>query len=113
VVSDRRSDLIVTGGENVYPAEVERAIESCPGVREAAVVGIPDPEWGHVVAAVVVADINCLVLEAHCRKLLAGYKVPRKWFYASELPRTSTGKISRRLAREWAEKADAAHRQSA
>ncbi len=100
IVSDRRSDLIVTGGENVYPAEVEAVIESHPDISEAAVVGLPDGEWGQRVAAVIAANRPPAGLDRFCREHLAGYKVPRTWKVVAELPRTASGKISRKLARE-------------
>ncbi len=96
-VVNRRSDLIVTGGENVYPAEVERVLRAHPAVAEAAVVGVPDAEWGQRVAAAVVlrAEVSITDLETHCRRHLAGYKTPRLWRFVEDLPRTASGKIQR------------------
>ncbi|MHB1225581.1 MAG: o-succinylbenzoate--CoA ligase, partial [Gemmatimonadaceae bacterium] len=101
-VLDRRDDLIVSGGENVYPAEVEGALLSHPAVAEAAVIGVPDAEWGQRVVAVVrllVADTAAdtdATLRLHCRTLLAGYKVPREIrFTTRPLPRTASGKLKR------------------
>jgi len=97
-VVDRRVDLIVTGGENVYPSEVERVLLSHPGVREACVVGIPDAEWGQRVAAAVVAtkvSLTAEALTASCRKHLAGYKIPREVHFVSALPQTASGKVKR------------------
>jgi O-succinylbenzoic acid--CoA ligase len=95
----RRSDLIVTGGENVRPAEVEAVLEACPGVLEAAVVGLPDPVWGSCVAAAVVwqpgVDPTWEELERWCRARLAGFKLPRRWLAVEALPRTATGKVVR------------------
>lgn len=104
-VADRRDDLVVTGGENVYPAEVEAALLGCPGVLECAVVGLPDPRWGHIVAAVVVvepgASLDGAAVEAHARARLAGYKVPRRIEVTrAPLPRTASGKLLRRVVRE-------------
>jgi O-succinylbenzoic acid--CoA ligase len=98
-VLDRRSDLVVTGGENVYPAEVEAVLLEHPAVREAAVAGVPDPEWGHLVAAWVVSErpLDWAELEQFCRERLAGFKVPRRWFRVDRLPRTASGKVQRRL----------------
>ncbi len=98
-VVNRRGDLIVTGGENVYPAEVEAVLREHPAVAEACVVGLEDPEWGQRVAAAVVlrpgAHVTPETLAAHCRRHLAGYKVPRRWRLVSDLPRTASGKVRR------------------
>ena len=107
-VADRRDDLIVTGGENVYPAEVESALLGHPGVAECAVVGLPDARWGAQVVAVVVrsttsegpAGVDAAALEAHARTHLAGYKVPRRFVFTdAPLPRTASGKVQRHLVR--------------
>jgi O-succinylbenzoic acid--CoA ligase len=99
-VLDRRSDLVVSGGENVYPAEIEAVLGAHPDVAEVAVAGEPDPDLGQrVVSAVVLhpgARIDSLELGAYCRERLAGYKVPRRIEFVAELPRTSSGKILRR-----------------
>ena len=104
-VVDRREDLIVSGGENVYPAEVEAALLAHPAVAEAVVVGVPDPEWGQrVVAAVRLvagATVSAGELQAWCRQRLAGYKVPKEIRIVAELPRNATGKLLRRSVREW------------
>lgn len=102
---DRRKDMIVTGGENVYSSEVEAAIYSHPGVKEAAVIGIPDPIWGEVVMACVVltdeATLTADELIAYCRGRLAGYKSPRRVeFIAGELPKSGANKILKRQLRE-------------
>jgi O-succinylbenzoic acid--CoA ligase len=103
-VLDRRSDLIVSGGENVRPAEVERVLESHPGVREAAVVGRADPDLGQrVTACVVPADPGCppdlAELQAWCRPRLAAFKVPRALRVLETLPRTASGKLRRAALR--------------
>lgn len=106
-VVDRRDDLIVSGGENVYPAEVEGVLAEHPAVLECAVVGEPDDRWGRRVAAVVVPRpgaateaLTADVLAAFCRERLAGYKVPRTFTLRSEaLPRTASGKLQRHLVR--------------
>lgn len=98
-VEGRLKDVIVTGGENVACAEVERALEEHPAVLEAAVVGLPDPEWGEAVTAFVVLDGGQLDegrLIAHCRERLAGYKVPRALHAVDALPRNAAGKLLRR-----------------
>jgi len=101
-VLDRRDDLIVTGGENVYPAEVEAVLLAHPSVVEAGVIGVPDDPWGQRVVAVVRvspdADTPDLVnvLRAHCRSMLAGYKVPGEIRIVRDaLPRTASGKLRR------------------
>jgi O-succinylbenzoic acid--CoA ligase len=104
-VADRRDDLIISGGENVYPAEVEAALAAHPAVLEAAVVGLPDPRWGAAVVAVVVAAPGATPtageLTAHLRTHLAGYKLPRRIELSAEpLPRTASGKLQRHLVRE-------------
>ena len=104
-IADRRDDLIVTGGENVYPAEVEAALTAHPAVLEAAVVGLADERWGQVVAAVVVLEGSGVAptgekLAEQLRGTLAGYKVPRRIEFSSEvLPRTASGKLQRHLVR--------------
>lgn len=106
-VLDRRDDLIVSGGENVYPAEVEALIVRHPGVREAAVVGLPDATWGQVVVAAVVADdeLDTAELKEWMRARIAGYKVPGRIEKVAWLPMTASGKVQRRLVRELLEKA--------
>lgn len=103
-VADRRDDLIVTGGENVYPAEVEAVLLACPGVAECAVVGLPDPTWGQVVAAVIVTEgggLERAQIEADLAERLPGYKRPRRLeLRSAPLPRTASGKLLRRIVRE-------------
>ena len=104
-IADRRDDLIVTGGENVYPAEVEAALLAFEGIEECAVVGLPDERWGALVVAVLVAAAGATVdetaLDAHLRARLAGYKLPRRIEVSAEpLPRTASGKVQRHLVRE-------------
>lgn len=106
-VLDRRDDLIVSGGENVYPAEVEAALEAHPAVREAAVVGLRDATWGQTVAAAVVFEPGSAVdwarLEGWLRERLAAYKLPRRWIAVEALPRTTSGKLQRHRVRDWFE----------
>ncbi|MPY96269.1 MAG: o-succinylbenzoate--CoA ligase [Acidimicrobiia bacterium] len=104
-VSDRRHDLVVTGGENVYPAEVEAALLEHPAVEECAVIARSDPEWGHLVVAVVVPSRSDPVepeeLRTYLRSRLAAYKVPRHiWYTYDPLPRTASGKLQRYLLRD-------------
>ncbi len=97
-VHARRADLIVTGGENVYPAEVERVLQMCPGIREAGVFGLPDPTWGQVVAAALVADQAPpadAALLAHLHDRLAPYKRPRQVCFVPSLQHTTAGKLDR------------------
>ena len=102
-VLDSRDDLVVSGGENVYPAEVEAALLAHPAVLEAGVYGLPDPEWGQVVVAVVRLDDRHPVapaeLAAFCRARLAGYKVPTHVRFVEALPRNAAGKLLRRELR--------------
>jgi long-chain acyl-CoA synthetase len=97
---DRRTDLIVSGGANVYPAEVERVLAEHHAVEDVVVIGEPDDDWGHVVHAIVVArtprDDLADVLQAHCRQFLAAYKCPKGFTFVSSIDRSEMGKISRR-----------------
>jgi o-succinylbenzoate---CoA ligase len=96
-VLGRRDDCIITGGENVQPEEVEAALRAHPAVQDAAVAGRPDPEWGQVVAAWVVAGgVQAADLDRWCRERLAAFKVPRRWAFVPALPRTEGGKLRRR-----------------
>jgi len=106
---DRLKDMIVTGGENVYSGEVEAVISDLPAVREVAVFGIPDPQWGELVAAFVVLKPGLFItaedLIRHCRQSLANYKVPRHVeFSETDLPKSGSGKVLKRALRErfWA-----------
>lgn len=105
---DRRDDKIVTGGENVYPSEVEHVLLAHDDIDEAAVVGVPHPVWGEAISAVVVvrpgASLEPDAVIAHCRARLAGYKTPKQVRFAERLPRTATGKLLRReIRRTWPE----------
>jgi len=108
-ILDRLKDMIVTGGENVYSGEVEAVIYKHPAVREVAVLGIPDPQWGELVMACVVLKpgmaLSANDLISHCRQFLANYKIPRRVeFSDTELPKSGSGKILKRILRErfWA-----------
>jgi acyl-CoA synthetase (AMP-forming)/AMP-acid ligase II len=103
-IVDRKKDMIVTGGENVYSREVEEVIYTHPAVSEAAVIGLPDPVWGENVTAVVVlrggmtaTDVEII---ATCRDRLAGYKKPKRVEFIDELPKNVSGKILKRELRE-------------
>jgi acyl-CoA synthetase (AMP-forming)/AMP-acid ligase II len=92
-IVDRKKDLIVTGGVNVYPREVENVISAVPGVREVAVVGLSDAEWGERIHAFVVGDAAEADITRAVRGALAGHKVPRGISFVAELPRNASGKI--------------------
>ncbi|MGH2809212.1 MAG: AMP-binding protein [Actinomycetota bacterium] len=95
-VEGRADDMVVVGGENVYPIEVEEVIESLPGVEDAAVLGVTDEEYGEVLAAFVVGSATEDDIINACKEELASYKVPRRVEKLDELPRTSTGKVLKR-----------------
>jgi acyl-CoA synthetase (AMP-forming)/AMP-acid ligase II len=99
---DRTSDMIVTGGYNVYPREVEDALSAHPAVRECVVVGAPDERWVEVVTAFVVTgrEVSDEELVEHCRGLLAGYKVPKSVRFVDEIPKSPVGKLLRRAVRD-------------
>jgi long-chain acyl-CoA synthetase len=100
---DRVKDMIVTGGENVYPAEVENALMTHPDVADVAVIGVPDERWGEAVKAIVVREATSAVtseeLIAYSRELLAGYKLPKSVDFADSLPRNPSGKLLKRELR--------------
>lgn len=107
-IQDRVKDMIISGGENIYPAEIENALVAHPDVLEAAVIGVPDERWGESVKACVVlrqgrsADAGAII--AHCRERLAGYKCPKSVDFVDTLPRNPSGKLLKRLLRDpyWA-----------
>jgi long-chain acyl-CoA synthetase len=107
-IHDRVKDMIITGGENVYPAEVENAIFGHPAVADVAVIGVPDPQWGEAVKAVVVArpgaEATPAEIIAWARERIAGFKTPKSVDFIEALPRNPSGKILRRELREpyWA-----------
>jgi malonyl-CoA/methylmalonyl-CoA synthetase len=101
----RAKDLVITGGLNVYPSEVEAVVDALPGVLESAVIGLPHRDLGEAVTAVVRAAAGGRPLDeatviAHCKQRLAGYKVPKRVLFVAELPRNSMGKVQKRLLRE-------------
>jgi len=103
---DRKKNMIISGGENIYPSEVEAALGSCPAVRDVAVIGVPDEKWGERVHAVVVlhdgASISERELIGWCESRIARFKLPRSVSFVAEedIPRTATGKIQHRLLRD-------------
>jgi malonyl-CoA/methylmalonyl-CoA synthetase len=92
----RATELIITGGFNVYPREVEDVLRGHPGIADIAVVGQPDPEWGEVVTAFCVGEpVPEEELAAYCADRLAAFKRPRRWRWVDELPRNAMGKVVR------------------
>jgi len=103
-IYDRVKDMIVSGGENVYPAEVENALFSHPAIADAAVIGVPDERWGEAVKGIVVlkpgAAATAEELIAHCRTRIAAYKAPKSIDVIDALPRNPSGKVLRRELRK-------------
>ncbi len=104
---DRRTDLIISGGVNIYPAEIEQALITHPAVNDVAVIGVPDAEWGQRVVAVIQAAPGVVAddeltgeLAKHCAAQLASFKCPRRFEFVSDFPRTETGKVQRRILRD-------------
>jgi len=107
-ILDRRDDLILSGGANIYPAEIEARLITHPAVRDVAVISTADPEWGQSVLAVVqLVDIETATAElaeslrAYCAEALASYKCPRRFEFRAEFPRTPAGKLQRRVLRDF------------
>lgn len=103
-LTDRKKDMIISGGENIASSEIERVIYQLAGVHEAAVIGLPDERWGERPVAVIVlekgARLDLATLTAHCRASLAGFKVPKDLIIREQLPRNPSGKILKRILRE-------------
>ena len=103
-ICDRKKDMIISGGVNIYPAEIEAVLEQVDEVLDVAVFGIPSDKWGESVHAAVVkrtgSNVNAKILESFSRKHLAGYKVPKSFEFVDEIPHTGTGKILKRKLRE-------------
>jgi malonyl-CoA/methylmalonyl-CoA synthetase len=99
----RRTDLIISGGFNIYPREIEEVLLETPGIREAVVVGVADDRRGELPVAYVVADapLDAAALEAMCRRALASFKVPRAFVRVDALPRTALGKVQKHLLPAW------------
>lgn len=106
---DRRKNMIITGGENVYPSEIEAVIASHPAVKDVAVIGVPDLKWGEAIKAVVVlkeggkaGDAMAAEIMEYTRSRVAGFKRPKSVDFISDedMPRTATGKILHRILRE-------------
>ena len=103
-IVDRVKDMIVTGGENVYSAEVESALSKHPGVVSCAVIGIPSQQWGEAVHAVVVqhagAELTLDAVRSHCKQLIAGYKCPVSFELREAMPLSGAGKLLKHQLRE-------------
>jgi fatty-acyl-CoA synthase len=104
IVSDRLKDMIISGGENIYPAEVEQLIMELPGIDSVALIGVPDDRWGEVPLAIAVrrgaADVSARDVLAHLQGRIAKYKVPKAVVFVDELPRTASGKVRKADLRE-------------
>ncbi|TGQ80499.1 acyl-CoA synthetase [Mesorhizobium sp. M8A.F.Ca.ET.207.01.1.1] len=102
---DRRKDMFISGGENVYPMEIEMVLLDHPDIAEAAVIGIADERWGEVGCAFVVVKsgrvLDSAALASHCAARIARYKVPKEFLLIEELPRTASGKIQKHVLRAW------------
>jgi long-chain acyl-CoA synthetase len=105
-IVDRKKDMVISGGVNVFPREIEEILQHHPAIAECAVIGVSDPEWGEAVKGVVVRrpgqNVSADDLAAFCKKELAGYKVPKAFVFLDALPRNAAGKILKRELREWA-----------
>jgi acyl-CoA synthetase (AMP-forming)/AMP-acid ligase II len=103
-IQDRMKDMLISGGENVYPAEVENMLLGHPALADAAVIGLPSPKWGEVALAVVVTKQGALLTEAElldwCKGRLASFKLPKAAVFADQIPRNPSGKILKRVLRE-------------
>jgi malonyl-CoA/methylmalonyl-CoA synthetase len=103
-IAGRAKDVIITGGLNVYPKEIETEIDSLSGVRESAVIGLPHPDFGEAVTGLVVlersAEFNEAVAIAQLCERLARYKVPRRFLVVDELPRNAMGKVQKNILRQ-------------
>ncbi|HOZ94898.1 MAG TPA: AMP-binding protein, partial [Ottowia sp.] len=104
-LKDRSKDLIISGGSNIYPREVEEALLTAPGVAEVAVVGEPDPQWGENVVAFVVAqpgnEPSQETLDTHCLARIARFKRPKRYVFVPELPKNNYGKVLKTELRRW------------
>ena len=96
---DRSKDVVISGGSNIYPREVEEALLEHPGVSEAGVVGAPDEEWGETVVAFIVGPASAAELDAHLLERIARFKRPKRYEFIDELPKNSYGKVLKRELR--------------
>jgi len=99
-ISGRAKDLIISGGYNVYPKEIELVLDDMPGVVESAVIGLPHPDFGEGVAAVVIGQGEEAAMIAAARAQLAAYKAPKRILFVDELPRNAMGKVQKNLLRQ-------------
>jgi malonyl-CoA/methylmalonyl-CoA synthetase len=99
-ISGRAKDLIISGGYNVYPKEIELVLDELPGVTESAVIGCPHPDFGEGVVAVVLGQGDEAAMIAEARRQLAAYKAPKRVVFVDELPRNTMGKVQKNLLRE-------------
>jgi long-chain acyl-CoA synthetase len=100
-LKDRSKDVVISGGSNIYPREVEEALLHHPGVREVAVVGQPDAEWGEIVIAFVVGtDLDAAALGATCLEHIARFKRPKRYHFVDSLPKNNYGKVLKTALRE-------------
>ena len=101
-IVDRKKDMIITGGENVYSKEVEDVLFQHPEVNEVAVIGLPDEHWGERVVAVIVCEGKVMedTLHQHCQSYLGKYKIPKEWFFVDEIPKSALGKTLKNKLRE-------------
>jgi acyl-CoA synthetase (AMP-forming)/AMP-acid ligase II len=103
-IVDRKKDLVISGGINIYPREIEEVLHKHPAIREAAVIGVPDEHWGEALRAYVVREhghaLDAQAVEAHCREWLGGYKVPRSVKFIDRLPRNAGGKVLKQELRD-------------
>jgi fatty-acyl-CoA synthase len=96
---DRSKDVVISGGSNIYPREVEEVLLEHPGVSEAAVVGAPDPDWGEIVVAFIVGAVDPAELDSHLLQRIARFKRPKRYEFIDELPKNSYGKVLKRELR--------------
>ncbi|HEY3046757.1 MAG TPA: AMP-dependent synthetase, partial [Polaromonas sp.] len=97
----RADDMIISGGENIYPREVEEVLHTCPGVREAAVIGLPDDKWGSVISAFIVRsdqDLTRDSIDRYCKdsQQMAAFKRPKRFYFVDSLPTNPSGKVMKR-----------------
>ena len=102
-IKDRIKDMIISGGVNIYPAEIENVIIAHPAINEVAVIGLPDEKWGEIACAIVVGDESSLSEEElikHCAEKLSRFKLPKKVIFIEVIPRNPAGKILKRVLKE-------------
>lgn len=102
IVIGRADDMLISGGRNVHPQEIESCLAACPGIRDVAVSGLPDPVWGDLVVALVVGTAELAALQAHARRYLPSAALPRRIAYLDHLPRNASGKLDRAALRQLA-----------